>query len=281
MTDLDGTSAARRFPTRRPRAGAAGHAASSSTTPGATTTFIPDLLGVGRRRPAVGRAVARHPPQRPGHARRRPPAARRHRRRCRTCSRCSPPPSRCRCRPTRRGRRPRAGFAAGRYPDPEPKPELLLRADPVRGLCGVRARRRHARAARRARCRRAGRGRRRRRPGAARSTALYRGLAPRRARSSPPRRPATGPRRRWVTTARRPLPRRSERRRHAAAQPRRAATRARRSTSAPATSTPTSRGAGIELMGASDNVVRGGLTQAGRRRRPAAVARPDAARRAR
>ena len=32
----------------------------------------------------------------------------------------------------------RAGFAAGRYPDPEPKPELLYALTPFEALCGVR-----------------------------------------------------------------------------------------------------------------------------------------------
>ena len=32
----------------------------------------------------------------------------------------------------------RAGFAAGRYPDPEPKPELLYALTPFEALCGIR-----------------------------------------------------------------------------------------------------------------------------------------------
>ena len=52
---------------------------SSSTTCGAITSSSRRLLGVEPGRPAVGRAVARDPPQRPGHAGRRSPPRRRHR----------------------------------------------------------------------------------------------------------------------------------------------------------------------------------------------------------
>ncbi len=36
------------------------------------------------------------------------------------------------------GEQARAGFAAGRYPDPEPKPELLYALTPFEALCGIR-----------------------------------------------------------------------------------------------------------------------------------------------
>ena len=198
-----------------------------------------------------------------------------------TCSRCWPPPSRCRCRPTRRAEQARAGFAAGRYPDPEPKPELLLRADPVRRrYCGVRPvdatlalldelgadelaavrRRRTARA--------------RRSPRSTAGRVHVEPIVARRGEQRPARGAvgdASWPR---ATPATRASPRRccstsSSWRPGEAIQ------------LGPGNLHAYLGGAGIELMGASDNVVRGGLTA-----KPVdvddllAVARPDAARRA-
>ena len=90
------------------------------------------------RRATVGRAVARHAPQRPGPARRRPPAARRHRRAPVPAQGARRRASRCRCRPIRPAEQAEAGFAAGRYPDAEPKPELLCALTPFTAYCGVR-----------------------------------------------------------------------------------------------------------------------------------------------
>ena len=188
------------------------------------------------RRPTVGRAVARHPRQRPGDARRRPPARRRHRRAA---------------VPAEGARRRRTALAADapepqpgrgrvrRWPLPRPGAEAraAVRADPVHGVLRRAAGRRDARPARRARRRRAGRGVRRHGPGGA-LDALYRGRLPSsrssgRGHERPPRGVVGAP-------AGGALPRRPERRRHAAAQPRRAAHPARRSSSGRATSTPTS-----------------------------------------
>ena len=196
--------------------------------------------------------------------------------RCPTCSRSSLPPSRSRCRRTRAPSRPRSGYQAGRYPDPYPKPELLCALTEFEAFCGVRpvdetvalldelGLRRFAATFEAGRCRRHDR-----RPAAAqgRHRTDRRGLSRQR-----PSRGVLG------DGPGRALPRRPQRRRHALAQPRPARSRARRSSSPPATCTATSAAPGIELMGASDNVVRAGLTtKAGRRRHRARRDGPDAA----
>ena len=116
---------------------ATSHAASCSTTRGATPRFIPDLLGATRRRSPVGRAVARHASERAVHARRRAPAPRRHGRAalpaegavgCAAAVAADPPERRA------GGRR----VARGAYPDDQPKPELLCALTRFEALCGVR-----------------------------------------------------------------------------------------------------------------------------------------------
>ena len=218
------------------------------------------------RRAAVGRALARHPPQRPGHAGRRPPAGRRDRsaplpaqgaRRRRAAVAAGPPvaPS-----------RPQAGFAAGRYPDPEPKPELLLALTPFDAFCGIRPVDATLELLGEHRRRRPGRRRAPPRPGAARSTELYRGLLARRAdrRRRGDQRPARGGvgRRGWPSATPATPAWRSR-----CCSTSSTSSPARRSSSGPGNLHAYLGGAGIELMGASDNVVRGGLTTQGRRRR--------------
>ena len=222
------------------RAGAADHAVSSSTTRGATATFIPDLLGA----PPDGRPWAElwlgtHP-NGPATLADGRPLRRRDRRPLPYLLKvlAAAEPLSLQTHPT-----PRAGRGRVRrrpLPGPRAEARAAVRADPVRGVLRRPARRRDARAARRARRRRAGRppsrdgG-----PGAALDGAVPRAAA-RRARSS---RAAAGERPPGGAVgagAGRPLPRRSERRRDAAAQPRRSWRPARPSSSDPATSTPTS-----------------------------------------
>ena len=86
----------------------------------------------------MGRAVAGHAPQRPGHTGGRPAAG--------ATSPAALPyllkvlaaaePLSLQAHPTRD--QAAAGFAAGRYPDPEPKPELLCALTPFEAFCGVR-----------------------------------------------------------------------------------------------------------------------------------------------
>ena len=248
-----------RFPASLGCRGAADHAASSSTTRGATTTFIPDLLGVAARRSAVGRAVARHPPQRSGHAGRRAPAGRRHG--------TAPLPAQGAGRrraavaagPSERGSRRRPGSPPGATRTPSRSRSCCCALTPFDGVLRRPPDRRHAR-----RC----------------STSS--------APTSWPRPCAAhGPARGAGRAVPRPLPRRPDRRRRRGQRPARGAVGARGwPTATPATPASPSRccstsstwhparrsssgpgnlhaylgGAGIELMGASDNVVRGGLT---------------------
>ena len=191
-----------------------------------------------RRRSAMGRAVARHPPERPGHAGRRPAAGRRHRpaplpaqgaRRGRAAVAADPPVARTGAGRLRRRALPRSRAEA----------RAAVRPDPVRGAVRHPAGRRDARAARRARRRRPGDGAATATAPAPRSTALYRGrvaIEPIVAAASASDRPEAA----WVDAAGRALPRRSERGGDAAAQPRAPRIRARRSSSVRATSTPTS-----------------------------------------
>ena len=198
--------------------------------------FIPRLLGVGPTA-AVGRAVARHPSQRSGHAADGRPLA--------DVTGPLPyllkvlaaaEPLSLQAHPT--AEQARAGFAAGRYPDPEPKPELLCALTPFEAFCGVRpvdatldlldelGADELAADARRAR-RRRGAGRpvpraAARRPDRRRGVAAVTGPRPCGCAASPSATPATPA---W---------------RDAAAQPRPARAPARRSSSARATSTPTS-----------------------------------------
>ena len=203
------------------------------------TTFIPELLG----RPLDGRPWAElwlgtHP-NGPIDAGRRAPAERHHGRAAvpaegavgGATALAADPPER------RAGRR---GFRARRYADPRPKPELLCALTQFEALCGVRPihltlpllgelgahdlRRVVATSG----------------PAAALEGLLRGGDRPvagdRGVRRLRPHRGALG------ALARRAVPRRAERRRHAAAQPRGARTRAGASGSTPATCTPTCAG---------------------------------------
>ena len=113
-----------------------------------------------RRQPAV---PARRGARRPRAAARPVPAAGAGTPRCRSCSRCWPPTSRCRCRPTPASSRPRAGFAredaAGiprdaadrNYRDANHKPELICALTEFHALVGFRDPADHRAAAARAR----------------------------------------------------------------------------------------------------------------------------------
>ena len=260
-------------PGRRLRGGAAGHGCRPALRLGRPRCSSP-TCSARARRAAVGRAVARHPPERPGHA----------------ATAARSPTSRAAPLPAQGARRRRAAVAAGppdadagagrvrrrALPGPEPKPELLCALTPFERVLRGPSGRRHARPARRARRRRAGR-RRCATHGPGGTLAALTGERSRRAdhRRVPQR--ATARRRRGSRAARRALPRRPERGRDAAAQPRPPAP-GEAIQLGPGNLHAYLGGAGIELMGASDNVVRGGLTTSRSTSTTSCRRRPDAAR---
>ena len=110
------------------------------------------------RRPAVGRAVAGHAPQRPGQ--RSPtarPLERRHGRSALPAEGAGGRRNRCRCRPTPTQSRRRPASRAGAIRTIPTEAGAAVRPDAVRGAVRRAPRRRHADAARRARRRRAAR----------------------------------------------------------------------------------------------------------------------------
>ena len=246
------------FPPPYAAAGAADHAASSSTTRGATTTFIPDLLGVEPDgRPWAELWLGTHPSGPATLTDGRPldevtgtlPYL------LKVLAAAEPLSLQAHPRPTQaRGR-------VRRRPLPGPRAEAgaAVRADPVRGVLRRPAGRRDIEPARRARrganwptsCATA-------RPAATRASAVHGAVCPA-SRSSPPPQRAHRPEAIWVPAWPSATP-------AIRAWPSRCCSTT--SGCAPGEAIQLGPGnlhaylggAGIELMGASDNVVRGGLT---------------------
>ena len=88
----------------------------------------------GRRGPSCGSAPTRRGCRgSPTGATSPPPPAR-----CPTCSRCWRRRSHCRCRPIPSAEQAQAGYHAGKFPDPYAKPELLCALTEFEAFCGVR-----------------------------------------------------------------------------------------------------------------------------------------------